>query len=228
MAGGKGERLRPLTNTIPKPMLRLGDKPIIEHCIDNLISFGIETITISVSYLADQIVSYFGNGESKGIEIRYIKEDFPMGTIGCLSMIDKIDQDSILVLNADIFTNIDLEDFYLNFINAKADMAVASIPYSVDIPYAILELNDNLITSFREKPKNTYYANAGIYLIKEKHLDLIPESSLFNATDLMDAIISNKGKLIHSPIAGYWIDIGRQDDYTKAKEIVKHLSNAAE
>lgn len=223
MAGGRGERLRPLTDHTPKSMLQLGNKPIIEHNIDRLISFGIETITISVHYLSDQIINYFGDGSAKGISINYIEEDAPLGTIGCLSLIENIEQDAVLVLNSDVFTSINFEDFYLNFINANADLAVASIPYSVDIPYAIMELNDICITSFKEKPKNTYYANAGIYLFKKKCVDLIPKNSFFNATDLMNIIMSTNGKLIHSPITGFWVDIGKHDDYIKAMEIVKHL-----
>jgi NDP-sugar pyrophosphorylase family protein len=225
MAGGRGQRLLPLTEKIPKSMLPLGNKPIIEHNIDQLISYGIETITISVNYLSDQIMSFFGNGSSKGICIEYLEEEKPMGTIGCLAQMKNIRNDSVLLLNSDIFTNIDFEEFYLDFENTDADMAVASIPYTVDIPYAIMELNENTITSFKEKPKQTYYANAGIYVIKSEKLALIPKNSFYNATDLMDSIIMNKGKLIHSPITGYWIDIGKHDDYNKAKEIVKHLKN---
>lgn len=224
MAGGRGERLRPLTDHTPKPMLPLGNKPIIEHNIDRLIAYGIETITISVRYLSDQIITYFGDGSAKGISINYVEEvAAPLGTIGCLSLIANIEQDTVLVLNSDIFTNIDFEDFYLNFVSENAEMAVASIPYSVDIPYAIMELHENCITSFKEKPKNTYYANAGIYMIKKEIVSLIPKNSFFNATDLMDDIMANNGKLIHHPITGYWIDIGKHDDYNKAKEIIKHL-----
>ena len=223
MAGGKGERLRPLTDKTPKPMLPLGDKPIIEHNIDRLIAFGIDTITISVRYLSEQIISYFGDGSSKGISLNYIEEDTPLGTIGCVAQIGQIYHEAILVLNSDVFTNIDFEDFYLDFENENADMAVASIPYSVDIPYAIMELNNNNITSFKEKPKNTYYANAGIYLIKKTCIEIVPKNSFYNATDLMDSIIEREGKLIHSPITGYWIDIGQLDDYNKAKEIIRHL-----
>jgi dTDP-glucose pyrophosphorylase len=223
MAGGRGERLRPLTDNIPKPMLPLGSKPILEHNIDRLISFGIETITIAVRYLAEQIIDYFGDGSTKGVNIDYIKEDTPLGTIGALSLIKEIKQESVLVLNSDIFSNINFEDLFLVFENGNADMAVASIPYSVDIPYAIMELEGNRIRSFKEKPKNTYYANAGIYLIKKQSVNIIPRGSLFNATDLMNSIISNNGRLIHSPITGYWIDIGKHDDYNKAKEIIKHL-----
>ena len=223
MAGGRGERLRPLTDNIPKSMLPLGNKPIIEHNIDRLISFGIDSITISVRYLSAQIINYFGNGSEKGISINYIEEDAPLGTIGCLSLIENIQHNAVLVLNSDLFTSIDYENFYLNFISADADMAVASIPYTVDIPYAIMELNENSIVNFEEKPKNTYYANAGIYLIKKEYIKKIPKDAFYNATDLMKQIISSNGKLIHSPIAGYWIDIGKHDDYIKAMEIVKHL-----
>jgi dTDP-glucose pyrophosphorylase len=223
MAGGRGERLRPLTDNTPKPMLLLGNKPIIEHNIDRLISFGIEKITISVRYLSDQIINYFKDGSMKGISIDYINEETPLGTIGCLSLIKNIEHDTVLILNSDLFTSINFEDFYLNFVNENADIAVASIPYSVDIPYAIMELNENRIISFQEKPKNTYYANAGIYLIKKERIDLIPKNTFFNTTDLMERIIAIKGKLIHSPITGYWIDIGKHDDYNKAKEIIRHL-----
>ena len=223
MAGGKGERLLPLTENTPKPMLLLGEKPIIEHCVDGLASFGIERISISVRYLSNQIINYLGDGTNKGISISYIEEDMQMGTIGCLTKIGKFDDESVLVINSDIFTNIDLEDFYMAFKNSNADMAVASFPYSIDIPYAIMDLNENRITSFKEKPKNTYYANAGIYLIKKEVLTLIPPNSYYNATDLMDAVLATNGILIHSPITGYWIDIGKHDDYNKAKELVKHI-----
>lgn len=222
MAGGRGERLRPLTDAVPKPMLLLGNKPIIEHNIDRLISYGIEKITISVRYLSEQIINYFGDGSDKGIVIEYIEETEPLGTIGCLSKINKFEKD-ILVLNSDVFTNIDFENFYIDFEKNNADMAVATIPYSVDIPYAIMELENNIVKSFLEKPKNTYYANAGIYIIKKENVKFIPDNYFFNATDLMDCIISNNLKLIHSPITGYWIDIGKHDDYNKAKEIIHHI-----
>jgi dTDP-glucose pyrophosphorylase len=223
MAGGRGERLRPLTDVTPKPMLLLGNKPIIEHNIDQLISFGIETVTISVNYLANQIIDYFGDGSSKGIKINYITETSPFGTIGSLSLMKDIEQSSILLLNSDLFTSINFEEFYLNYISNDADMAVASIPYSVEIPYAILDLEQTNIKGFKEKPKNTYYANAGIYLFKAEYLNLIPKETVYNATDLMDLLIKRKMNLIHSPITGFWIDIGKHDDYKKAQEIIKHL-----
>lgn len=224
MAGGRGERLKPLTDTIPKPMLPLGEKPIIEHNIDRLISYGIEEITVSVRYLGDQIKEYFRNGEDKGIKINYIEENYPLGTIGCLGLADTFSQNYILVMNSDLFTNINLEGFFMEFLDKKSDMSVASIPYSVHIPYAIMNLDDDKVLDFQEKPKNTYYANAGIYLLKTEVLDYIPKDTFFNATDLMDEVIQ-KGKLVHYPISGYWIDIGNHEDYRRAQEIVKHINN---
>ncbi len=221
MAGGKGERLRPLTDKVPKPMLKIGKKPILEHTIDRLISYGIETIYISVNYLKEQIIDYFGTGETKGIKIKYLEEDKPLGTAGSLSLLSNLRQD-VLVTNSDLFTNIDYEDLYLSFLSKKAEIAIASVPYTVNIPYAIFEENENIVSSFKEKPINTYYANAGIYILKKELINDIPKSSFFNMTDLMQSILDNDKKIIHNPLVGYWIDIGKKEDLNKALEIVKH------
>jgi len=222
MAGGKGQRLRPITDTIPKPMIRLGEKPIIEHNIDRLISFGIEKIYISINYLGEQIREYFGNGSDKGISIEYIEESKPLGTAGALSLIDKFEND-VLLTNSDLFTNIDYEDFYLAFLEKEADMAIATVPYTVSIPYAILNEQDGFIRSFKEKPSNTHYANAGIYLIKKELISRIPKNQFYNTTDLMQYAIESNKKIIHNPLVGYWIDIGKNEDLIRAQEIVKHL-----
>jgi dTDP-glucose pyrophosphorylase len=222
MAGGRGERLRPLTDTLPKPMLKLGDKPIIEHSIDRLISYGIENIYISVNYLKEKIIDYFGDGTEKGINIRYIEEQKPLGTAGGLSLVNSFDND-ILLTNADLFTNIDYEDFFLAYLKNNADMAIASIPYTINIPYAILEETEGAITNFKEKPSNTHYANAGIYLIKKELVKQVPTNEFFNSTDLMQQAIDANKKVIHNPLIGYWIDIGKHEDLKRAQEIVKHI-----
>lgn len=223
MAGGLGKRLLPLTANTPKPMLPLGDKPIIEHNIDNLISYGVENIYISVSYLSEQIIDYFGNGQKKGVSINYIFEDKPLGTIGAVRNFDNYQNDHILVMNSDLFTNINFEKFFIEHTLENADITVATIPYEVAIPYAILEHDKNNVLAFKEKPHNTYFANAGIYLIKKEVLNYIPKNEFFNMTDLMQTILDKKQKLIHFPIYGYWIDIGQHADYQKAQEIVKHF-----
>lgn len=223
MAGGRGERLKPLTDTTPKPMLKIGRKPIIEHTIDWLIEFGIENIYISVGYLSTKIMDYFGDGSNKGISIKYIEEDKPLGTIGALSLVEEFNKETILVMNSDLFTNIDYENLYLNYSKENADMAVASVSHTVNIPYAVFERDGSLINALKEKPKNTYYANAGIYLLKRKVIKHIQKNQFFNATDLMEVVIKKKMKLIHNSIIGYWIDIGRFEDYEKAKEIARHI-----
>lgn len=225
MAGGRGERLRPLTDIKPKPMLPLGNKPIIEHNIDRLISFGIEKIYISVKYLGQQIVDYLGDGSSKGITIEYVWDDQPMGTAGALSLVEKFKTDHILVMNSDLFTDADFEDLYLNTINHNAAMGVATVPYTTKVPYGIFTTNQQQITGLKEKPVYTNYANAGIYILGSKVLSKIPHNTFYNITDLMEKLIAENLTVIHNPIVGYWIDIGQHQDYTNAQEIVKHISN---
>jgi dTDP-glucose pyrophosphorylase len=223
MAGGRGERLRPLTDHIPKPLLPVGTKPIIEHNIDHLIRFGIEHIFISVNYLADQIESYFGDGRSKGLSIEYIHENKPLGTIGAVTKVVDFHSDLVLVMNSDLFTNIDFEELYQVFQDEDADMVVATIPYNIDIPYAIMELKEEEIVSFKEKPTYTYHANAGIYLFKKEMFKYIPEGEKFDVTDLMQILLENKCKVAKFPIIGYWLDIGKMEDYQKAIEYQKYI-----
>jgi len=223
MAGGRGKRLSPLTDTIPKPMLPLGDKPIIEHNIDRLISYGIQKIYISVKYLGDQIKEYFGNGSSRGISIEYIWEDEPLGTAGALSLVEHFDTDHVLLMNSDLFTDVDFEDLYLDLVNQNADMAVASTEYKVDVPYAVFETIEDAVVAFKEKPSYVYHSNAGIYILKKDLIQKIPKNEFYDITDLMENLVNEGGKLVHNPITGFWIDIGSPVDYKQAQEFIKHL-----
>jgi dTDP-glucose pyrophosphorylase len=224
MAGGEGTRLRPLTLEVPKPLLKVGDKPIIEHNIDRLIGYGVNNFCISIKYMAEKIKDHFGNGEVKSTNICYVTENTPMGTIGALKLMKNVQNDDVLVMNSDLLTNIDFEDFYNFFKNSDADMAVATTAYHVNVPYAVLELGqDSTVTSLKEKPTYTYYSNAGIYLIKKTIIDFIPEDTFFNATDLMESIIEKNLKLVNYPILGYWLDIGNHTDFAKAQEDIKHI-----
>jgi dTDP-glucose pyrophosphorylase len=223
MAGGKGERLRPLTEKTPKPLLKLGNKAIIEYNINNLSKFGIENVYISVKYLADQIVDYLGDGEKYGLNIRYIREDEPLGTLGAVTLVDHYESDTVLVMNSDLFTNLNLEEFYNHYMEEGADMAIATFPYVVSVPYGVLNIENSSVTSVAEKPTYTYHASAGMYLIKKEYFNLIPKNTFYNATDLMDLLFSMQKKITYFPIVGYWIDIGKPDDYKKAQEYVKYL-----
>jgi dTDP-glucose pyrophosphorylase len=224
MAGGRGERLKPLTDTTPKSLLPIGDKPIIEHNIDQLIRYGIDDLWISVRYLGDRIESYFKDGSSKGANIRYIREDEALGTIGAASKAEEMKHDYVLVINSDVLTNLNYEDFFIDFLKQDVAMSILTIPYYVDIPYAILETIDAKVVSFKEKPTLTYYSNGGIYLMKRSCLDMIPKNSFFNATDLMDALIKKGEKISSYPLRGYWLDIGKHDDYLKAQTDIKHIN----
>jgi dTDP-glucose pyrophosphorylase len=224
MAGGEGKRLYPLTKTTPKPLLRVGDKPIIEYNIDRLIYVGIKNIHISINYLGEQLEDYFKDGRSKGVHIEYVREDKPLGTIGSILLCRDFLFDDIIVMNSDLLTNIDFADFFRTYKDSGADMAVATVRYNVDVPYAVLETDvTQMVKSLKEKPRYTYYSNAGIYIINKRLLNMIPKNQHFDITDLMDKVIEMDNKLITYPINGYWLDIGRHEDLVKAQEDIHHL-----
>lgn len=222
MAGGKGERLRPLTEKTPKPLLPVGGKAIIDHNIDRLISYGIKHINVTVNYLGEQLEEHFS--EPRGdVQVLTVREPKFLGTIGSIKYVKKFYNDTVLVMNSDLFTNINYEDFYLHFKEHDADMSVAAVPYDVDIPLGILNLDGRNITGLSEKPHFGYYANAGIYLIKKTALELIPEDAMFHSTDLVEVLIAAGKKVIRFPIGGIWIDIGTPQEYRRASDMVRSM-----
>lgn len=224
MAGGRGQRLKPLTDSIPKPLITVGSKPIMEHNLDRLAKYGIDDFWVSINYLGEQVENYFGDGRNKNVKIEYVREVESLGTIGAVSNIKNFEHDYILITNSDLLTNIDYEDFFLEFVTNEADFAVLTIPYQVSIPYAVLETHEGAIRSFKEKPTYTYYSNGGIYLMKKEVLKYIPENTYFNSTDLMECLIKKNYKVISYPFSGYWLDIGKHDDLEKAKKDINKLT----
>ena len=222
MAGGKGERLRPLTDKTPKPLLKVGEKCIIDHNIDRLIDYGVKHISVTVNYLKEQLEEHFEEPRGE-VKVQTVREPKFLGTIGSIRFVPEFFNDTVLVMNSDLFTNINYEDFYLHFKEHDADMSVAAVPYDVNIPLGILNLDGRNITGLSEKPHFGYYANAGIYLIRCSVLDLIPEDIMFHSTDLIEALIAAERKVIRFPIGGMWIDIGTPQEYQKAKDLVKHI-----
>lgn len=222
MAGGKGERLRPLTENTPKPLLLVGNKSIIDHNIDRLISYGIKNISVTVNYLKEQIEQHYEKPRNN-IKIHCCQEPKFLGTMGSVKFVEHFNNDVVLVMNSDLFTNINYEDFYLHFKENDADMSVAAVPYSIAVPYGIFDLDGRDVKGIVEKPTYNYYANAGIYLIKQEMLSFIPDDTFFNAPDLIDLLISKKKKVIRFPLNGTWIDIGNPQEYAKANELVKHF-----
>lgn len=222
MAGGKGERLRPLTEKTPKPLLPVGGKAIIDHNIDRLIANGVKHINVTVNYLGEQLEEHFLEPRGE-VKVETVREPKFLGTIGSIRFVKDFYNDTILVMNSDLFTNINYEDFYLHFKEHDAEMSVAAVPYTVSIPYGIFDLQGREIQGLIEKPTYNYYANAGIYLIKRSALNEIPEDTFFNATDLIEKLIEDGMKVIRFPLNGTWIDIGNPQEYQKANELVKHL-----
>ena len=201
----------------------MGGKAIIDHNIDRLISYGIKHISVTVNYLGEQLEEHFKEPHNE-VQVNCVREPKFLGTLGSIRYVGQFYNDTVLVMNSDLFTNINYEDFYMHFKEHDADMSVAAVPYSISVPYGILDLEERRnIKGLIEKPTYNYYANAGIYLIKKSALDEIPNDTFFNATDLIEKLISEKKKVIRFPLNGTWIDIGNPQEYQKANELVKHL-----
>lgn len=222
MAGGKGERLRPLTEKTPKPLLPVGDKAIIDHNVERLIQYGVEHISVTTNYLAEQIESHYAQPRNE-VQIQCVREPRFLGTMGAVLLVKEFHNDVVLVMNSDLFTDIDFEDMYLHFINHGAEMSIAAVPYTVSIPFGICDLDGRNVKGIVEKPTYNYYANAGIYMLRREVINMIPENEFYNATDLIDALVKNGSKVIRYPLKGTWIDIGSVSEYNKAKDLLRHM-----
>ncbi len=231
LAGGKGLRLQPHTYSCPKPLLELDNKAIIAHNVDRLIKFGIKNFYISVNHLKDQIISYINeNYRDKNIKIYFIEEEKPLGTMGSMSLVGNVENvenfenNDILIINADILTNIDFEDFYTSYKQNNSSFSIATFDVKVDIPYGVLEVQSNQIIDIVEKPSYNYPSSAGIYLMQKEYVKLIPKDTYFDATDFIKLLIEKSYKVTHFPILDYWLDIGNNANYAKAKQDIKYIN----
>lgn len=221
MAGGKGERLRPLTLTTPKPLLEIDGMPIIDYNVRNLSRAGITDVTVTTRYLASQIIDHFSKPVF-GIDVKCVVEENPLGTIGAASLISRNDEGDTLVMNSDLLTTLSLEEMFLLHKTEKADVTIAAIPYSVSVPYAILATDGREVRSLEEKPTYSYYANAGIYIFSNRLLNSILPGTPTDAPELIEKAISEGGKVVFFPIDGTWIDIGSPADFRHAEELMRH------
>lgn len=221
MAGGKGERLRPLTLTTPKPLLEIDGMPIIDYNVRNLSRAGITDVTVTTRYLASQIIDHFSKPVF-GIDVKCVVEENPLGTIGAASLISRSDEGDTLVMNSDLLTTLSLEEMFLLHKTEKADVTIAAIPYSVSVPYAILATDGREVRSLEEKPTYSYYANAGIYIFSNRLLNSILPGTPTDAPELIEKAISEGGKIVFFPIDGTWIDIGSPADFRHAEELMRH------
>ena len=218
MVGGLGSRLHPLTEETPKPMLRVGDKPILETIINNFKEYGFKDIILSVNYKANVVKEYFGDGKKFGVNIEYIHEDKRMGTAGALSLMTEKFTEPFFVMNGDLLTNVNFEHF-LNFHHENDSIATMAVrEYEYQVPYGVINQESGEITSIEEKPKQQYYVNAGIYVLSPKVLEYIPKDMFYDMPTLFDVLIKNQQKPTSFPIHEYWLDIGQMNELEKARD----------
>lgn len=216
MAGGQGTRLRPLTEDLPKPMLPVGGRPLMERIVGQLQQAGIRKVNVTTHYKPEKIIEYFGNGQSFGVELNYVNEDQPLGTGGALSLLPE-PEDPLLVINGDILTQVDFRLMLSYHHEHQADMTVAVGRHDLSVPYGVVECEGARIRSLREKPQLTYFVNAGIYLLEPSVYQFIPNGKHFNMTDLIQWLIDADRMVVSFPIREYWLDIGQHTDYEQAQ-----------
>ena len=216
MAGGFGTRLRPLTADIPKPMLPVGDRPLLERTLERLRDADIHRVNISTHYLPEKITEHFGDGEGMGLDLQYMSEDEPLGTAGALSLMDPPEEPTI-VMNGDILTDINFRamlDFHREH---SADLTVAVRQYDIQVPYGVLECDGAEVRRLEEKPTSSFLVNAGIYLLDPSVHRRIPRGRRYDMTDLIDDLLADGCRVVSFPIVEYWLDIGQHADYDRAQ-----------
>jgi dTDP-glucose pyrophosphorylase len=214
MAGGFGTRLGALTRETPKPMLPVGDRPLLERIIEQLRDAGIGHVNLTTHYRADEISGHFGNGESLGVEIEYVSEEQPLGTAGALGMIES--ETPILVMNGDILTRVDFKAMHRFHDEHGADMTMAVRPYESRVPYGLVELDGSRITSIDEKPLARGFVNAGIYLLNPDVCRLISPGETLDMPQLIERLLDGGRAVVGFPLREYWLDIGQLADYEQA------------
>ena len=217
MAGGFGKRLRPLTEDLPKPMLKVGNRPVMEHIISQLQQAGIRQVNITTHYKSEKITDHFGNGEAFGVELNYVKEDRPLGTGGALGLIPK-PTGPMLVINGDILTQVDFKAMLSYHREHHAEMTVAVRIYDMQVPYGVIEMKGYHVAGVNEKPQMRFFVNAGIYLLQPSVFKFIPHRQHFNMTDLIQKLVQGKKTVVSFPVHEYWLDIGQHADYLQAQK----------
>lgn len=220
MAGGYGKRLLPLTQNTPKPMLPVGEQPLMELMIGQLRDAGIHRVNVTTHFEPEKIRDYFGDGERFGVNLNYVSEERPLGTAGALRLIEA-KKEPLLIINGDILTKVDFRAM-LDFHNEhKADLTVGVREYDFQVPYGVIETEGARVTGVNEKPVYKFFVNAGIYLLQPALDEFIPKDERFDMTDLIEQLTAAGRTVVSFPIMEYWLDIGRLSDYERAQEDVK-------
>ena len=216
MVGGLGTRLRPLTDNKPKPLLEVGNKPILETIIASFSKYGFKEIILSVNYKSDMIENYFGDGSRFDVKITYVHEKKRMGTAGALSLIKDDLNEPFFVMNGDLLTNINFEHMLNYHLANDASATMGVREYDFQVPYGVVNVKDYQITSIEEKPTHNFFVSAGIYMINSEVLNNIPTDTFYDMPTLFEKMIANNKKVLSFPIREYWLDIGRLSDYEQA------------
>ncbi len=226
MAGGTGSRLQPLTDDCPKPLLMVGNKPLLETIVENFVEFGIRKIFVSVNYKADMIETFLGNGSRWSIDIYYLREKERMGTVGALGLLPERPAHPLIVMNGDVLTKANFQyllDFHQSH-RAKATMCVRD--YHFQVPYGVVKTDQHRLIGIDEKPVQQFFVNAGIYVLEPEILDLIPYDAYLDMPDLFEELFKQGRETIVFPIHEYWMDIGKIDDLERARgEYAKNFTD---
>ena len=220
MAGGVGARLMPLTRSTPKPMLHVGDRPLLERTIESLREAGVHRVNVTTHYLADQIASHFGDGHGFGVEVRYVTEERPLGTAGSLRLIDP-GTGPLLVINGDIVTGLRFRDLLTYHREQRADLTIAVRQYEMQVPYGVVECAGERVSAIREKPFHRFFVNAGIYVVEPTVRQMLPPMERLDMPDLITHLLQLGRKVVSFPVMEYWLDVGRHDDYQQAQDDVR-------
>lgn len=221
MAGGFGTRLRPLTNDVPKPLLPVGDRPLMERTIERLRRSGIRRVNVATHYLSDKITDHFGDGREFGVEMHYVTEDRPLGTAGALRLMES-PKGPMLVVNGDILTGVNFQDMLAYHRQSGAVATVGVRKYDVEVPYGVVDCMGATVAALREKPVQQFMVNAGMYLLEPAAISYIPDGERFDMTDLIQRLLAEGRKVVAFPIVEYWLDIGKPADYERAQEYARH------
>jgi len=227
MAGGQGTRLRPLTEDLPKPMLPVGGRPVMEHIVEQLQKIGIRHVNVTTHYKSKKITDHFGDGRDFGVELKYVNEDQPLGTGGALGLISKPNE-PMLVINGDILTQVDFRAMLAYHREHHAEMTVAVRVYDMQVPYGVIEMKGHHVAGVQEKPHMRFFVNAGIYLLQPSVFKFIPHRQHFNMTDLIQRLVKKRQSVISFPIHEYWLDIGQHADYLQAQKDSKFFLQSQE
>lgn len=218
MAGGEGRRLRPLTEELPKPLLRVGSKPLLETILNSFVAQGFRRFFLSVHYKAELIESYFGDGSAWGVRIEYLREKMKMGTAGSLSLLPDVPDEPVIVMNGDLLTNMNFGRLLQFHDEMRAVATVCVREHRMQVPYGVVETTNHRLTSLREKPIQRFFINAGIYALNPSALQLIEPDEYTDMTDLIQRLLDRNEVVATYPIHEYWSDIGKPEDYWRVQD----------